>query len=462
MTYLRTRISDFRLKSLSVSKEIWPSYPRYNRTYNWTTPTRLLGDFKCTQDNPAKLLALEPDSSPKRLAKGTDPSEYFNAAEPLLQRYGFSVLRHKGVVTVPWVEFTVWPSDYFYVVYQGSPLPQAGYTNDTEIANYQSGGWSAPEPKPRIADFVLASALAKMGEPQNDYAVPLAELRETLKFLVSPIKSLLRLNQKRNLLDSTWAVTRRGGLRFVNHPNKSIARRLKNYSWAKDLKESPSHISDFWLGYRYGLEPLVRDCDTVLQHAWHGIGHTNGIFSKRARYVEKTERTIDSYVTLDPSLALTFRDTVQIEDATRAHVLARRRVIGGYWEQMLDIGLNPFSAPTIAWEVTPLSFVLDRFVNIGTWLSAQTYRPDTHYLGNTVSRHYKITVVRSARNLIMAGKEIDASRVGTFTWTFDGYVRVPNWTIPTTPVWNPRPLNLSQWLDHLTISWQRMPKFVKD
>jgi hypothetical protein len=419
----------------------------------------MLGILHRVKDTPTKMgmSSVLEDSRPKQYVKGMDPGSYFQALDYDISRNDFEAVRIEGTVNQVKIYIGEMMNPWIWAAYKGdNPLlwpPSANYIEDLLSLS------SVPQPDGKVGDFCLTSALGKLADPQQDYAIPLAELRETAKFLVSPVKSLLRLNAKRDLLNSVWAHTRRGGIRFVSHPDKSIADRLRRKSWAKDLREAPSHIGDFWLSYRYGLEPLVRDCAGVLEHAWHGIGHTRGVFSKRARVVEETTGTFDGAVSLDPGITLNYRDVYKTRSQTRAHVIAKRRVMGGYWTEMLDMGFNPFSAPLIAWELTPLSFVLDRFVNVGDWLQSHTYRPDTVYIGNSVSRHVTVDFNRIQRSMLMGG--VTQNNVGPVTWKYDSYVRKANWAIPAWPVFNPRNLRIPQILDHLAISWQRMPKFLK-
>lgn len=451
MLTTRTRTTDAR----PVQKYSYGELP-YTKVYGWTCNRKMLGVYKQVKDAPGGALALLDQAEPTQYEKGTDPEVYFGALDSIMRSFhDFQAVRHEGTgqQTIVDMRQKYGTSTYWY---KGmTPLAWPPFPVEFENLFVPSYVY---EPSGAICDFVQSRALAKLGEAQNDYAIPIAEMRETVKFLMSPVKELLRLNAKRNLLGSVWDI-QRGGIRFVSHPDRSIADKLRKHSWAGDLANAPSKISDFWLSYRYGAEPLIRDACTVLEHAWHGIAHTRGIFSKRARYVDKRSGAVDGVVSLDPGIQLGFRDSYKVTDQTRCFVVAERKVMGGYWETMLDMGFSPFSAPAIAWELKPLSFVFDRFVNVGDWIGSLQYRPDTKYIGNFVSRHYTVEITRGARYITMLG--VPQKLVLPLTWKYDSYVRIKDRPVPVTPVYNPRPLTLGQWVDHLTILWQRMPKFVR-
>lgn len=470
MLYTRLRTQSLRSRPVHYSREGYTPTVFYNK-YKWTESHQSIGTYKQTMDTPVvkpgihtarKTKLVKPEPVKASFAKGIDPGAVSSAMDVGMFPNGFSVTRATGKVMMPDWSKTVRVSNGLYIRYEGNN-PLTWNTFPVDVENLMTSPNTYFEPVVAKAQYCLAKALEKVNEPLNDYAVPIAELRETLKFLASPIKSLLLLNQKRNLLDTRWVVKKNGGIRLTNAPNRSTWDKLKRREWRKDLRNAPSHVSDFWLSYRYGMEPLVQDCDTVLQHAWHGLYHTRGVFSKRARLIERSTTTKDTTeFSIDPSVKLTCRDTVEIIDTHRAFVVAQRRVMGGYWEEMLDMGFNPFALPAIAWELVPLSFVLDRFVNVGSWISACTYRPDTTYRGNVYSRRRIVRLSRHAIKLSIGGTKVPGMELGTYDFEFDNYVRLSNLAQPKTPVWNHKALDLGQWFDHLTILWQRMPKFVKE
>lgn len=162
------------------------------------------------------------------------------------------------------------------------------------------------------------------------------------------------------------------------------------------------------------------------------------------------------------AMALTFkyRDAITVTDTHRAQVYGHRTVLGGYWEELLARGLDPFRLPALAWELIPLSFVVDRFVNIGNWLTSHRYNPNTNYLGNTVSRRYRVVLTRKAHDAQLGNTVLDPEKLGLYTWVWDSYSRT-QWATSVTPTYNHRELSVPQILDHLSLLWQFLPQFVR-
>lgn len=120
------------------------------------------------------------------------------------------------------------------------------------------------------------------------------------------------------------------------------------------------YVTSKWLEYRYGWMPLVYstyDALSTLNRRAFG-----GSFTIRSRATERTRRVdIDGLGTFSSP-----QKKSVIDQSARTEMVIRVKLPGG--NQLHDwTSLNPLG---IAWELTPLSFVADWFVNVGDLLSA--------------------------------------------------------------------------------------------
>lgn len=164
---------------------------------------------------------------------------------------------------------------------------------------------------------------------------------------------------------------------------------------AKDLRRKPWDVpAELWLTYRYGVMPLIYTTYDILDAAIKPQATNNIFIKKRAtRYLGPEVLTVTgagSYV----SPKVTER---RLYDSARVEYgfTFRPKPNGIYdWTS-----LNPFG---IAWELVPLSFVADWFVNVGQCLSLwedYVLFNDSFVSGYaSYSRKCEITWVKEARS----------------------------------------------------------------
>lgn len=130
------------------------------------------------------------------------------------------------------------------------------------------------------------------------------------------------------------------------------------------LKSSNRYFKSFgnlWMTYRYAIMPLVYSVRDI-----HEVYKAIGTLYKTTRSYENIE--LNSF---DPN-NIGGRATVFTSKGT---VSVRTTVKGGFNKEgihtrlMQDIGFNPL---VTAWELIPLSFVVDWFVGVGDFLAAHT------------------------------------------------------------------------------------------
>jgi hypothetical protein len=170
-------------------------------------------------------------------------------------------------------------------------------------------------------DSMLATLFEKANAPIIDSAVLFAELPETLMFLTNGLKAFTKMSR---LLDI--------------------------------LKMGPA---DWWLAYRYALIPLMLDITDVIQ----GL--------KKQNLKEKVQNyDLESFVrkertSIDPYYKRCYFDTESTYTLRNG---------GALWlKSQLDpapFGTGVWDIVRASWEVIPLSFVFDWFLDVNTWLNS--------------------------------------------------------------------------------------------
>jgi len=235
-----------------------------------------------------------------------------------------------------------------YDLKNGTPVT-SWTTNDQAIFSYSDVSAPSLLPLPSTIDvdyYVNQQVLrcwAEVTSAPIQVYVSAIELKETYDFVVDIILSLWEFAQ--------------AGLEL----KKQVAKGWITYAKAADI----------WLSWRYAIRPLIGECNSAIE-AYNQIVGNN---SRRMRFqvskfvtsVNEDEVTHDRYTAYNHlSEAITYA-----RNSSRTLKVSAGMICGvrGTKMKVIDtLGLDEFLSS--AWELVPFSFVLDWFVNVGTWLQA--------------------------------------------------------------------------------------------
>lgn len=216
------------------------------------------------------------------------------------------------------------------------------------------------EPYESERDIAIAKAWANVDESELLALATLGELPETVSWIASIYRraiNIIRLFRK-----------------------KAIKRSLARI--AKDGKVLDS-LQSFWLEFRYALRPLVFEMHQALAALKKKIKEktrntARGFNFHNSRSTSTSEE--------GENLVCRFSETVTSSHNYRAGVLY---VIEDDINGILSVwGLNqPLDA---VWELTPFSFIIDWFFNIGDIISSWSYNPNLSPLGSWVTEEHLI------------------------------------------------------------------------
>lgn len=177
------------------------------------------------------------------------------------------------------------------------------------------------------------------------------ELRETINFLRSPFESLLELAEA--LLVTIFKVKASGRIKGKRYIEQTIA--------------------NAWLEFRFAALPLFSDIDAIVDIA---NGKMKDVLDGRKKFYGYSERSVSSYTN-----QLTGVNDVQYKLIQETRYRAQCYIHCGINFAILNDEIRLDSAafdqllsienlPSTAWELTPFSWLVDYFINVGAILSA--------------------------------------------------------------------------------------------
>jgi hypothetical protein len=311
----------------------------------------------------------------------------------------------------PWVEFSG---------------PLAAYIADSYAQPLQSLTWQQAK-----VDLASMQCYRKMAEPEAGVGMMLAELKETVSMLRSPFSKLPKL------------------LRKLQQPG---------HSGGKSGGSAFTYASNAWLTERFGIAPVLNDIEDIRCLTTAKLFKHLSLRKKSAGTNGSDTISSINGVTQIGNLWVKFSMNRKTYEYWRAS--SYYTVVDSTLDTLNALGLNPLSLPSIAWELVPLSFVVDRFINIGGWLEAMRPMPEYKQLGGCTSCNKSMvtTVTTSMAASNSYGSQGWSPAYSSFIETQRVHYRLVGLHLPDFPPVNPRPLSLIQEMDHLSLLWQRMPR----
>jgi hypothetical protein len=213
-----------------------------------------------------------------------------------------------------------------------------------------------------IATARLASRLKDL-RTQWNFAVTLGEARETSHFIAAQVRRLTeayRQFRKGNVMKAWRGLTGRGNVPVHLESNlRFLKRRAKQPDWSDDAARA-------WMEFNYAWVPTLGDIDSAARYL--AEKRVRGYFPVQEVSVSATARQTDK-VNYNPSGPNNwwYRDT----RTSKTHVRLTYHLTPSWARQPSTLDELGFTDPfTLAWELLPLSFVVDWIVNVGQVLQS--------------------------------------------------------------------------------------------
>lgn len=335
------------------------------------------------------------------------------------------------------------------------------------MATRPSMGNLAPAWDSILEKEALNKSYSKITASDLDVGVMIGELRETVEGLRNPLSSLREelnwLSRNRNkLLNLDDALQRASRSSTYNRIHDSIVR-IERAVAAGAVPRSAKALANTWLEWRYGIRPLVKTVQDVIEH----LTTQQRVFENRLQKRKGKTAKTTSVVTGSGSTAGGHFSDIQYsyrQTTTRWTVASTGFLMPSPLTWQARYGLDGPSIPGIAWELLPLSFVADWFVNVGVWLAAlRVVSSPAQLLGTSISQRDDVTYEGWIDYIKYGSTKVQLASNGSYDWSLQCLQRKclgPGFNA-FTPSLNSKALNFQQQLDALALSWQRLPNINK-
>lgn len=317
----------------------------------------------------------------------------------------------------------------------------------------------------------LTEAYAKMHTSDTLAGEQIATMKQTIGMIRSPFKSMTklakraqkRLRQRQAQIRKTYWRDRKR-LRLIKA--KPIQFQELAKAFAVDLQRA---VASCWLELRYGMMPLMFDVESHIEYIQANLDTCAPTIRRVARSSQRIAQKNDSWEgPVGCGLDYVY------EPRARAEWSLSRRVSAGVIysvspqsniSQLVGhLGLRVRDLPATAWELVPLSFVVDWAINIGDWLQAITPVPGIQPLSNWV------TTVEDRKTTISGVSFY--TYLGWFTnhkVSFDFpagtehqllYERVVDNSLPSTPLLLGKPLSNTHLGDSAALTVTKFAKVI--
>lgn len=288
------------------------------------------------------------------------------------------------------------------------------------------------------------------GQEEVQGFVSLGELKETVELLTKPLKTACKYFKK-----------------YQRNTAKKIRRELK-----RKRSMSPAHASkiasDNWLQYRYAIAPAVMEANAYMAILRKGfesfsydIRHT-----RACAVVENHYDVFDNIGQLFPfqywpnywtSVNIQWHGTQRVTRKSCCDIWWRETEFGRWTKEMRSLGMGLENIPGSAWELLTLSFVIDWFIDVGTWLNATVPKPSIEVKGSCLT--VKTTNEYNLIPRLAAPNAYVKTKIDPFYGKTEYIARTDKPAVPATPVLGTGWTALTRQLDALSLLRNLVPKF---
>ena len=321
----------------------------------------------------------------------------------------------------------------------------------------------------KMASYLQQRAYSKMSSAQYDFGVPIGEIAETAAMLSKPLRGIVNLS---SFALAGIGLIRTDGLRTVFRIAKNAtakqSRRLMRNSKQHPLSSSlriVDETANHWLEYKFGVCPLIEDIHKVLQFAEENVGPHLGLQVVRVKGFSDDNTVVRPGYRFDLHngvIGFNASGTVRTIDTHTGGIYWRNKINAPIVNFMESIGFSPFQLPSLAYELIPLSFVVDRFIDIKSFIRGNIGSLTKETFGNFTTRKVITTWTSFLEPRVMPDGLLARAEPGASSVVqMHQMARSVNLTRPNFPVVNPRwRAQLVADATNMALIWGRLRTFV--
>lgn len=363
-------------------------------------------------------------------------------------------------------------SDTMRIQVEGPNAALVPFTYGINPAAKPPGTIGFTQVDPAVYGYLLQRAYSRMNTAEFDFGVTIGEVAETAAFLAKPLSGIVKLSK---FAFAGFSEIRSHGVKTYGRVARDVTKReldrIKRTTFEHPLDSSLRILDEsanHWLAYKFGVLPLVDDIDKAMEFKENNIQRLTGLRIARVRgkLTDTTvgELTKDSYFT--GQWYLSWMLTARTTDQHHCGLYFRNKITAPIVNFIENLGFAPWQLPSLAWELIPLSFVVDRFIDIKSFIRGNIGGLTKETYGSFCTRKVTTTYA-SAVNKICLGSPSTPLTPLNFkelrsTMSYEQMARAINLERPHFPVVNP------YWQDqlladatNLSLIWGRLRTNVR-
>lgn len=250
---------------------------------------------------------------------------------------------------------------------------------------------------------------------------------------------------------------------MIKNPAKELVNLIIDISKGKPkLVSVGDFLADSWLKYKYGILPLIKDIEDLARVYEKQVDSLTNVLSRKRSSARKMSSTASPQPGVQgfASFPLTIVRDVEVKSTS---ILYYQLVLEANMRRRAKtLGIDISQLPRVAWDTIPLSFVVDWFANIGSWLSAISPSSHVQIRGGCTSQ--KISIKTSYSHGTVKPNFADPSlyrvltaQPASFSYESETLIRTLDATVPFTPALKPGALDTHKLLSSAALIWQRLP-----
>lgn len=323
----------------------------------------------------------------------------------------------------------------------------------------------------KVASYLLQRAYSKMSSAEYDFGVTVGEVAETAAMLAGPLRSIAKIS---TLAFAGIKGIYRDGHRVAIAVAKSATSRQIRRLKAVTLKHpfNPSlrvldETANHWLAYKFGVLPFIDDVAKVMDFKENSITRLTGMRTAKVKG-PKTDETRSLQAVRQYYYGQWYVTYFVVKRSIDRHysgIYFRDKINAPLVNFAESIGFAPWQLPSLAYELIPLSFVVDRFIDIKSFVRGNLGSLSKDTFGSFCTRKISTTWSCTMDELFYGATSSDfrvkASQPLVGCCTYDQMHRKVNTARPLFPVVNPYwRQQLTADMTNLSLIWGRLRTHV--